>query len=388
MDGANRISTTHVGSLVRPPELLAVIEKVYRGESAPELEDVLGRAVGDAVRQQHECGVDIVSDGEFGKLHSWSQYVIDRLDGFERRPLPPGTPLRAIRGKDYDDFPEFYDEYEADHGVAGLGQSIRPAQMVVTGPLRYRPEAITADSERLARAAAAAGVTGAFLPVVAPASVAPNRVDEFYASDEAFLFALAAELNKEYRAVVAAGLIVQIDDAYMATQYDVMSDFDAYRNWAELRVDALNRALDGIPRERSRYHLCWGSWNGPHTNDVELRRIVDLVLRIDVGAYAVEMANPRHEHEWRVWEEVALPEGKSLIPGVVSHCTNVVEHPDLVAERLVRLAHVVGRDRVMAGTDCGFAQGPFGRRVHPTIMWAKLRALHEGARRASRILWP
>ena len=361
---------------------------MYRGESAPELDDVLGRAVGDVVRQQHECGVDIVSDGEFGKLHSWSQYVIDRLDGFERRPLPPGTPLRAIRGKDYDDFPEFYDDYEAEHGVAGLGKSIRPAQMVVTGALRYRPEAITADSERLARAAAAAGVTGAFLPVVAPASVAPNRVDEFYASDEAFLFALAAELNKEYRAVVDAGLVVQIDDAYMATQYDVMSDFDAYRNWAELRVDALNRALDGIPRERSRYHLCWGSWNGPHTNDVELRRIVDLVLRIDVGAYAVEMANPRHEHEWRVWEEVALPEGKSLIPGVVSHCTNVVEHPDLVAERLVRLARVVGRDRVMAGTDCGFAQGPFGRRVHPTIMWAKLRALHEGALRATRMLWP
>jgi 5-methyltetrahydropteroyltriglutamate--homocysteine methyltransferase len=246
---------------------------------------------------------------------------------------------------------------------------------------------VRADIARLKRAVVGAGVTGAFLPVVAPASVAPNRKDEYYRSDADFLFALADELNKEYRTIVEAGLTVQIDDAYLASHYDVIGDYASYRRWAELRVEALNRALRGIPEERSRYHLCWGSWNGPHTNDIELRRIADLVLRIRVGGYSIEMANPRHEHEWRVWEQVQLPAGRVLLPGVVSHSTNVVEHPELVAERIVRLARLVGRENVIASSDCGFAQGPFGRRVHPSIMWAKLQAIAAGAALATRQLW-
>jgi 5-methyltetrahydropteroyltriglutamate--homocysteine methyltransferase len=224
---------------------------------------------------------------------------------------------------------------------------------------------------------------------VAPASVLPQRKDEYYRSEEEALFAIAAALREEYRAIVEAGLTVQIDDAFLATTYDLMvppGHLEDYRRWAAVRIEALNHALKGIPEERSRYHICWGSWNGPHTNDVPAKDIVDLVLRVNVGGYSLEMANPRHEHEWRVWETVKLPKGKVLLPGVISHATNIVEHPELVAERLVRLARLVGRDRVIGSTDCGFAQGPFGRRVHPTIMWAKLRALAEGARLASAVL--
>jgi 5-methyltetrahydropteroyltriglutamate--homocysteine methyltransferase len=235
----------------------------------------------------------------------------------------------------------------------------------------------------------ATGVTAGFLPVVAPASVLPNRTDEFYKTEEEALFAIADALHQEYAAVVESGLLVQIDDAFLASYYDVMVpplSLEDYRRWAALRIDALNHALRGLPAEKCRYHVCWGSWNGPHTNDVPLKDIVNLILRVNVAGYSLEMANPRHEHEWRVWETVKLPEGKVLLPGVISHATNVVEHPELVAERLVRLARLVGSDRVIASTDCGFAQGPFGRRVHPSIMWAKLRALSEGATIASRIL--
>lgn len=387
MSAAHRILTTHVGSLIRPPEVIAVLERLYAGEDTPDLEDTLDSAVADVVRQQKDYGIDIVSDGEFSKCYTWSQYIIERLAGFERSFLQPGAAFTTIRGQDYERFKDFYDKYEEAEGPAGLGKSIKPSMLTVTGPLRYRDSAINADIARLKRATENVGVVDAFLPAVAPASVSPNRVDQHYDSDEEFLFALADELNKEYRAIVDAGFIVQVDDAFMATHYDVIRDFDTYRAWAELRVDALNRALEGVPEERSRYHLCWGSWNGPHTNDIEMKRIADLVLRINVGGYAIEMANPRHEHEWRVWEDFELPEGKVLIPGVVSHSTNVVEHPELVAERIVRLARLVGRERVIAGSDCGFAQGPFGQRVHPTIMWAKLRAIAQGASLATRMLW-
>jgi 5-methyltetrahydropteroyltriglutamate--homocysteine methyltransferase len=229
------------------------------------------------------------------------------------------------------------------------------------------------------------------MPLVAPASVVPQRQDEFYKTEEEALFAIADALREEYKTVVDAGLIAQIDDAFLAATYDVMvppKTLEEYRRWAELRVEALNHALKGLPAERTRYHLCWGSWNGPHTNDVPLKDIVDLVLRVKAGGYSLEMANPRHEHEWRVWESVRLPEGRKLVPGLISHSTNVVEHPELVAERIVRLANLVGRENVIASTDCGFAQGPFARRVHPSIMWAKLAALAEGARIATKALWP
>jgi 5-methyltetrahydropteroyltriglutamate--homocysteine methyltransferase len=220
--------------------------------------------------------------------------------------------------------------------------------------------------------------------------VIPDRDDRFYKSDEEFLYAVADAMHVEYKAIVDAGFILQIDDAYLATTYDVIvppGTLADYRRWVELRVDALNHALLGIPEERTRYHVCWGSWNGPHVHDVPFKQIADLVLRVKVGGYALEMGNPRHEHEWRVWEHVKLPKGRALLPGVISHSTNVVEHPELVSERIVRLARLVGRENIVASTDCGFAQGPFVQRVHPSIMWAKLQALVEGARIASRELW-
>jgi 5-methyltetrahydropteroyltriglutamate--homocysteine methyltransferase len=220
--------------------------------------------------------------------------------------------------------------------------------------------------------------------------VAPDRLDEHYRNEEEILFVIADALREEYKAIIDAGFILQIDDAYLATTYEVMvppGTLADFRKWAALRIDALNHAIKGLPADRMRYHMCWGSWNGPHTCDVAMKDIVDLMLKVRVGGYAIEMANPRHEHEWRVWEYVKLPEGKVLLPGVISHATNVVEHPELVAERIVRLARLVGRDNVIGGTDCGFAQGPFVKRVHPTIMWAKLKALVDGARIASRELW-
>jgi 5-methyltetrahydropteroyltriglutamate--homocysteine methyltransferase len=233
-------------------------------------------------------------------------------------------------------------------------------------------------------------LAGGFLPVTAPASAVALSPNRFYKSEEEFIFAAAEALREEYRTVVEAGLIAQIDDAHIPFGYDRMvppGTLADYRKWAELRIDALNHALQGIPEERTRYHICWGSWNGPHTNDVPLRAIIDLVLKVRTGGYVIEAANPRHEHEWRVWEEVKLPDGKVLVPGVIAHTTNVVEHPELVAQRLIRFARLVGRERVIGGADCGFAQGPFVQRVHPSIMWAKLEALAEGARLASRELW-
>lgn len=388
-----RILTTHVGSLVRPPALLPFLRAIENGDAYDEsaYAECLRSSVEEVVEQQVAVGIDIVSDGEFGKSWTWAWYCRDRLGGFEERPWGPEGPKEPARvSKDRTDFSVFYEEYMRVHQTT---ESVRVrGQSVCVGPIVYEgQEAVRRDAETLLAAAGKAGATGAFLPVVAPSSAMPVRVDEYYGSDEEFVFALADALNVEYRAVIDAGLSVQIDDAFLATMFDTMvppATLEDYRAWAELRIEALNRALEGIPEDRSRYHVCWGSWNGPHTNDVPLRDIIDLVLRVRVGAYALEQANPRHEHEWRIWENVELPEGKVLIPGVISHSTNVVEHPELVAERIVRLANLVGRDRVMAGTDCGFAQDPFIQRVHPTIMWAKLGALAEGARIASERLWP
>jgi 5-methyltetrahydropteroyltriglutamate--homocysteine methyltransferase len=261
---------------------------------------------------------------------------------------------------------------------------------VCTGPLTYDRAAIDRDIANFKAALAEHEVVEAFLPVVAPAS-AYWLQNEHYSSEEEFVFALADALREEYRAIVDAGLLVQVDDAVLMHEADTMmsrgESWDDYRRWADLRVRALNHALEGLPEDRVRYHVCWGSWHGPHAFDPPLKDVVDLILAVNAGAYAMEQANPRHEHEWRVWEEVSLPEGKKLIPGVVTHHTNVVEHPELVAQRLVRLAQVVGRENVLAGTDCGFAQGSFIQRVHHEIQWAKLAALAEGARLASRELW-
>lgn len=390
--GVDRILTTHVGSLIRPPELVAFIRAQENGEPFDEaaFERCLRDSVAEVVRRQAEVGIDIASDGEFGKTWTWAWYVRDRLAGFEERPWGPDGEREPSRtGRDRREFADFYADYVREHQSAeGVRQR---GQWVCVGPISYTGQAaIRRDVEDVRAAAEAAGVREAFLPVAAPASVMPVRMDEHYGSDEELLFALADALHEEYRAVVDGGLILQIDDAFLATMYDTMvppATLAEYREWAELRIEALNRALVGIPPERCRYHVCWGSWNGPHTGDVALRDIVDLVLRVNVGGYSLEQANPRHEHEWRVWEDVALPDGKVLLPGVISHATNVVEHPELVAERITRLARLVGRERVIASTDCGFAQTPHIARVHPSIMWAKLGALVEGARIASAELW-
>ena len=233
-------------------------------------------------------------------------------------------------------------------------------------------------------------MTEAFLPVAAPASVIPDRRNEYYKSEEELIRAIGAAMRAEYRMIIDAGFVLQLDDARAAVTFDRMvppGSFADYRKWLALQVDVLNEAIAGLPADRIRYHVCWGSWPGPHTTDVPLKDIVDLILGMKVGAYVIEGANPRHEHEWHVWESAKLPPGRVLIPGVISHATNVVEHPELVAERIVRLARLVGRENVLAGTDCGFAQGPFHRRVHPSIMWAKLDALVKGAKLASAALW-
>lgn len=381
-----RILTTHVGSLVRPPELVALLKRALETDKAvPGLEECLKKSVAEVVRQQIDVGIDIVSDGEFGKSISWSRYVLERMNGFEQRKeahTQVGMP-KGIKGKDHRDFSEFYAEYDTTQNFVGM------SGWVVTGPITYKPEAIKRDIAALKDAIGKSGVTG-FIPSVSPTSVAPDREDQHYKNNEEYLFAIADAIREEYKVVIDAGFILQVDDAYMASTYDLMvppGTLGDYRKWAQVRVEAINHALRGLPEDRIRYHMCWGSWNGPHTNDLALKDVVDLLLQIRAGGYSLEMANPRHEHEWRVWESTELPDGKTLVPGVISHCTNVVEHPELVAERLVRLAKLVGPDRIIASTDCGFAQGPFTRRVHPSIMWAKLRALVEGAQLATKELW-
>jgi 5-methyltetrahydropteroyltriglutamate--homocysteine methyltransferase len=385
----DRILTTHVGSLVRPLELVAYLRAQQEGQAVDEVafEHCLKMSVGRVVQQQIEAGIDVINDGEFAKTISWSRYVLQRLGGVVQRAVSPGDKSMpaAIRGKDRRDFVEFYREYDPTQGLTGM------TGWAVTGPITYQSEAaVQHDIAELQNAVRGARSEEVFMTAVAPGSVAPDRVDEYYRSDEEYLFAVADALRTEYRAIVDAGFVLQIDDAYLASYYDIIvppGTLADYRKWAALRVEALNHALQGIPEERTRYHVCWGSWNGPHVSDVPLKEIVDLVLKVRVGGYALEMANPRHEHEWRVWEAVKLPDGKTLLPGVISHCTNIVEHPELVAERITRLAQLVGCESVIASTDCGFAQGPFVRRVHPSIMWAKLESLAQGARLATQALW-
>ena len=387
MRSENRILTTHVGSLIRPPALVNLLLKRQQGGAVDDrvFNACLEVAVADIVRAQVEIGLDIVNDGEFGKTISWSKYVLQRLSGIVQVPVDQTSMPAGIVGRDRREFADFYREYDGTQKFLGL------AGWQVNGPISYTGhKQLQTDIDDLKRALAGRGIERAFMTAVAPASVIPDRDDRFYKTDEEFLYAVADALHEEYKAIVDAGFILQVDDAYLATTYDVLvppGTLADYRRWAELRVEALNHALRGIPEDRTRYHVCWGSWNGPHVHDVPFKEIADLVLRVKVGGYALEMGNPRHEHEWRVWERVKLPAGRMLLPGVISHSTNVVEHPELVSERLVRLARVVGRENIVAGTDCGFAQGPFVQRVHPSIMWAKLQALVAGARLASRELW-
>jgi 5-methyltetrahydropteroyltriglutamate--homocysteine methyltransferase len=385
-----RLLTTHVGSLIRPPQLLEFIRARQKREpyDRPAYERCLADAVKEVVRRQVELGIDIPSDGEFGKSISWSQYALERLSGFERRQVPMEANPFA-RGADRNRFSEFYSELDRAEGApTSAGASVGLA--VCAGPIEYiGHDELQRDIANFRAALAAAGAKQGFLPVAAPASVIPDRKNEYYASDEECMRAIGRAMRTEYKAIVDAGLYVQLDDARFAVTYDRMvppASFAEYRRWVEMHVAVLNEALDGIPEERVRYHVCWGSWPGPHTTDVPLKDVVDLILQVKAGAYLIEGANPRHEHEWRVWEKAKLPRGRKLVPGVISHATNIVEHPELVAERLARIGRLVGPGNLMAGTDCGFAQGPFHRRVHPSIMWAKLEALVAGARLASEQL--
>jgi 5-methyltetrahydropteroyltriglutamate--homocysteine methyltransferase len=382
----DRILTTHVGSLIRPAQLQEFLRAKQAGKSyeRPAYEACLKASVAEVVRRQTEVGIDVVSDGEFGKSISWSQYVLEWLSGFERRPIQPGA-NPFTRGVDRERFAEFYAELDAREGVATTMEA------VCVGPIAYTGEAeLKRDLANFKAALKDVDVEEAFLPVAAPASVIPDRKNEYYKSEEDLIRAIGAAMRTEYSMIIDAGFVLQLDDARAAVTYDRMvppASFADYRKWFALQVEVLNEAIAGLPADRIRYHVCWGSWPGPHTSDVPLKDIVDLILRMKVGAYVIEGANPRHEHEWRVWESSKLPPDRLLIPGVISHATNVVEHPELVAERIVRIARLIGRENLMAGTDCGFAQGPLHRRVHPSIMWAKLDALVQGAKLASAQLW-
>jgi 5-methyltetrahydropteroyltriglutamate--homocysteine methyltransferase len=405
----DRILTTHAGSLARSPEILEFLAAMEAGEAYDEAayERALADSVAAVVRRQAEAGVDVVDDGEMGKA-SWIVYLYERVNGVEVRlvSLSDGSVLPASR--DRQAFPDFYAEHDAEvarqfvfqtrrYGFAAAGAAAesgdaepKAAVWFCTGPLAYDDRAVRRDIANLKAALEGVEVVDAFMPVVAPASAYWLR-NEHYASEEEFVYALADVLHEEYRAIADAGLLLQVDDAVLVHEYDSVlatgGSVADYRRWAELRVEALNHALRGIPEDRVRYHVCNGSWHGPHVYDPPLRDVVDLVLRVNARYYLFEHANPRHEHEWRLWEDVKLPEGKVLVPGVVTHHTRVVEHPELVAQRLVRFANLVGRENVMGGTDCGFAQGAFFQRVHPSIQWAKLEALAEGARLATKELF-
>lgn len=371
----NKFLVTHVGSLPNVVDL---------DEGAPDYDAKLREAVKAVVARQRELGVDIVNEGEYTKGGDWLSFVESRFSGFEARDWPAGEKPLLARGKDREDFAAFY-EYAGQKGILFFnpGEQIQHAKRkiwVCTEPVKY------SGGEELKReieiTKAAAGTDNVFLTSTAPASIEPYRRNEFYKNDEEFLFALADALAVEYRAIVDAGLTLQIDDAWLPALWDrigMQMGMEAFRKYCALRVDALNHALKGIPEDRVRYHLCWGSWHGPHAYDLELKHIVDLMLDVKAQAYLIEGANARHDHEWQLWESVKLPKDKILIPGVIAHATDTIEHPELVAQRLIRYANVVGRENVIAGADCGF-----GGRSHPQIAWAKIKAMGEGAAIASK----
>jgi len=376
----HRILTTHVGSLIRPQELLDLAPAGQEPKDPALYATALAKATAEVVKKQAEIGIDVISDGEFNKSN-WASYVLKRISGFEIR-TEQRRPVIWL-GRDRERFKE-----------AILKDLPQLANGTVTeaciGPIRYQDHAsIQRAIANFKAALQPVHVEQAFLTAVAPASTAYDGVNEYYPTEREYVYAIADALREEYRAIHAAGLLLQVDDAVLANMYDhlVEQSPEKYREWANLRVEALNHALEGIPEEDVRYHVCFGSWHVPHVADAPLEEIVDLILKVRAGAYSIEAANVRHEHEWRVWENKKLPAGKILIPGVITHHTVTVEHPQLVADRIVRYAGLVGRENVMAGTDCGFAQSDQIQRVHPTVMWAKFESLVAGAQLASKKLW-
>jgi 5-methyltetrahydropteroyltriglutamate--homocysteine methyltransferase len=398
-----RIRTTQTGSLPRPDSLIELNRAARGGSVDADVYDAqLRAAVSEVVKRQHDIGVDVVGDGEYGKSMSqkvdygaWWSYSFQRLGGLELASFNLMQDRARAKGRaekvalasfgERRDWQRFIEAYtDPDGGVMPRGgvEQGPPLFPTATGPLTYTGQAaIAADVAHFKAALQANGLETGFMTSIAPGSC--SRIgNAYYESDEAFLYACADAMHEEYRAIIDAGLLLQLDDPSIAENWDMIVPEPAledYRAFTSLRIDALNHAIRGLPQERIRFHLCWGSWHGPHTTDIPLEDIVDLMLRVNAGAYLFEAGNARHEHEWRVWERVKLSDGKAILPGVVSHATNVVEHPELVADRLERFARLVGAENVMAGTDCGL-----GGRVHPQIAWAKLESLVQGAEIASR----
>jgi len=380
----NRILTTHAGRLDGPPDLIQMTRDIMAGRpiDAQRLQLCMRTGLTDVIRKQTGCGIDVISDGEVTKLGFGTlAYYGRRLSGLATRPLKPGeAPFMAMETNERIEFAEFYKELPF--------MPLPAVRAICKGPVTYiGHEEIKRDIElfKSGLAETNAKPEETFMCVLAPGWLEHFFYNEYYANDEEYLFALADAIKHEYKAIVDAGLVLQIDDPALPDTYDMIvpsPTIEEYRKFAGIRVDALNHALAGLPEDRIRFHICWGSWHGPHTHDLPLKHVIDLMLKVKAGAYSVEAANPRHEHEWKIWKEVKLPKGKILIPGVVSHASNVVEHPELVADRIVLYAGLVGRENVIAGTDCGM-----GMRVHPQIAWAKLKALSEGAALASKQLW-
>jgi 5-methyltetrahydropteroyltriglutamate--homocysteine methyltransferase len=401
----SRIITTHSGSLSRPPDLLALNRARAQGEKVDEAtyDQCLSGAIAQVVRRQRDAGIDVPDDGEFPKpmaaqfdYGAWWNYAFARLEGFvpaesvpESKHKKSGVAELALTSfgnrRDWQKFSEFYQDPESTSTL--LGSAVRRSRRrpVCTGPIKYIGQAaIAADIAKLKAAMAAADVDEGFMCSISPGSFARGE-DLHYKTGEEFVFAAADAMHEEYKAIVDAGIVLQIDDPSLPDNWDMIDPeppLNEFKKFERARLEALNHALRDLPADRIRYHICWGSWHGPHTTDIPLQDIIDLVLAVNAGAYSVEAGNVRHEHEWRVWQNAKLPDGKLLIPGVVSHATNIVEHPQVVADRIVRYAKVVGRENIIAGTDCGF-----GGRIHPQIAWAKLEVLAQGAKLASEELW-
>jgi 5-methyltetrahydropteroyltriglutamate--homocysteine methyltransferase len=376
-----RILVTHAGSLARPADLMQMLVAKDEGQQFDKqlLIERVRAAVADVVQQQIGCGIDIINDGEQGKS-GFSRYTRERLSGVIEKAAPADYRPTSIFARDEVEFPEYFHR----GGRTSVGHHARVFFCVE--PLRYIGHAaVQFDIDNFKAALRGAAATEAFLPAVAPGTMEHWMKNEFYPNDEAYLFAIAEAMHEEYKAIVDAGFILQIDDPDLADAWQIRTDMGVaqYRKYAEMRIDALNHGLRDLPLDRVRFHMCWGSYHGPHKYDIPLRDIVDLILKVRAGAYSIEASNPCHEHEWRVWEEVKFPDGKIFIPGVVGHYSDFIEHPQAIADRLVRFANLMGREHVIAGTDCGL-----GTRVgHPKIAWAKFQAMAEGARLATKQLW-
>jgi 5-methyltetrahydropteroyltriglutamate--homocysteine methyltransferase len=378
----DRILTTHAGSLPRPEDWLQMMMEREKGAKldAQAYAQRNRQAVSDIVAKQLDLGIDVVDDGEQGKP-SFLTYVNERLGGYEPAG-PRGSPWAGSR--EVKSFPEYYEAM-----ARGGGGPAAAISMVCRAPVTYTGEAaLKNDLENFKAALKGRDPADAFIPAISPTNIEEWQKNAYYKTQEEYLYAIADAMHVEYKAIVDAGFLLQIDDPRFATYY-AMSEvtLDECRKWAEQRVEALNHALRGIPEDRIRYHTCYSINMGPRVHDIELKDIVDVMLKIKAGAYSFETANPRHEHEWRVWETAKLPDGKIIIPGVISHTTMLVEHPQLIADWIVRFAKIVGRENVIAGSDCGFATFGSSKEIHPTIVWAKLGALAEGARIATQELW-